>query len=154
MRNLDLFRGNDFFPNVRTWRPLLQEIDQLFNTVATPNHLQNAGNSLAHHDVDETSDHYILSFDVPGIAKENLDIQIIGNQISIKGERKNSYKEANGIKEAKRTFERTVTLPTDLKADAVEAHYENGVLSLFVPKAEEAKPRKVQISESKDASTH
>lgn len=100
-------------------------------------------------EVQETATHYVLTFDTPGVAKKDLQIEVHGNEISVRGERQNEGK-SNGFTE--RTygkFHRTFTLPIDLDLEKIEAHYEDGVLTVAVPKAESAKPRTIKIGEGK-----
>jgi HSP20 family protein len=101
-------------------------------------------------DVNETKDHYLVSFDMPGVKKEDIKIEIQGNQLVISGERQREVKEENGEATLHHErmygrFERTFTLPATIAADKIEAHYENGVLNVGLPKAETAKGRTIQI---------
>lgn len=104
-------------------------------------------------DVEETEQHYIMSFDLPGIKKEDINIEVHENQITISGERKQAYKRNTGSTSYKERaygkFVRTFAIPQSVDTEKVEAHYENGVLVLALPKAEMAKSRKVQIQEGK-----
>lgn len=136
-----LFLENEL-PMLRSWRPLLREIDDLFNSFAISDQgSQWKGLSLGQ--IDEEQDHFVASFDMPGIGKENIDIELVGKHLRVRGERK------VGKNGEQRVIERTVLLPDSIKIDAVEAAYENGVLRVFVPKAEEVKPKKIEISEGK-----
>jgi len=87
-------------------------------------------------EVDETDTHYVLSLDVPGVAKDDLDIEVENDRLVITGERK-------GFRAAK--FTRAFTLPAGIKAEALEASHENGVLRVLVPKEAEAKKTKIKI---------
>ncbi len=101
-------------------------------------------------DVTETKDHYILGLDMPGVKKEDIKIEMQGNKLILSGERQHEWKEKNGETTLRheRTygkFERTFTLPVAIAAEKIEAHYENGVLNVAIPKAETAKSRTIQI---------
>lgn len=101
-------------------------------------------------DVNETKDLYLVSFDMPGVKKEDIKIEVQGNQLVISGERQREVKEENGEATLHHErmygrFERTFTLPATIAADKIEAHYENGVLNVALPKAEAAKGRAIQI---------
>jgi HSP20 family protein len=103
-------------------------------------------------DVDESDNEYIVSADLPGMKKEDISVECIGNQLTISAERK--YESTEGRKQERRerfygTFQRSFTLPTGIDADRIQASYEGGVLIVHVPKAEQAKPRKISISEGK-----
>jgi len=101
-------------------------------------------------DVNETKDHYLVSFDMPGVKKEDIKIEVQGNELVISGERQREAKEQDGEAVLRHErmygkFERTFTLPTTIAAEKIEAHYENGVLNVALPKAEAAKSRTIQI---------
>jgi HSP20 family protein len=106
-------------------------------------------------DVNETKDHFLVSFDVPGVKKEDIKIEIQGNQLIISGERHYEMKEEKGEEALRRErsygkFERTFVLPATISADKIEAHYENGVLNVALPKADAAKARTIQIQTDQD----
>jgi len=101
-------------------------------------------------DVKETADAYILKADMPGIRKEDLDIQLAGNRLSISGRR-----EAEGVREGERyysqersygTFNRTFSLPEEVQPGQVTADLREGVLHLTVPKSPEIRPQKITIN--------
>lgn len=101
-------------------------------------------------DVNETNDHYMVSFDMPGVKKEDIKIEVQGNQLVIAGERQRELKAEAGEATLRHErlygkFERTFALPATINADKIEAQYENGVLSVALPKAEAAKGRTIQI---------
>lgn len=92
----------------------------------------------------------MVSFDMPGVKKEDIKIEVHGNQLVISGERQREVKEKDGEATLRHErlhgkFERTFTLPSSINADKIEAHYEDGVLSVVLPKAEAAKGRAIQI---------
>ncbi len=100
-------------------------------------------------DVSETKEEYKIKADLPGISKENVDISMLGNTLTIKGERKESHeeKEHNFYKKeiTYGSFQRQVILPEDIDSDKIKAAYDNGVLELRIPKAERTKSRKISI---------
>ena len=100
-------------------------------------------------DVYETKDDVVVKAALPGIKPEELDVTITGNTLSISGESKeeNEVKDKNYIRQERRygSFSRTVTLPNGLKGDKVDATFENGMLTLKIPKAEEIKPKSIKI---------
>ena len=101
-------------------------------------------------DMTETKDHYVVAFDMPGVKKENIKIEVLGNQLVISGERQRGMKFQDGEASLRHErsygkFERTFALPISINTDKVEAHYEDGVLNVALPKAESAKARTVQI---------
>ena len=98
-------------------------------------------------DVYAEGENYVIEATVPGLAPDAINVTVLGNQVTISGEypaaaegRQYLFRERAGGR-----FERTVTLGTDLDADKVQAHYEHGVLQLVIPKAESARPKRIEI---------
>ncbi len=104
-------------------------------------------------DVSETEDAYIVKASIPGVNPDDIDVTLTDNLLTIKAE----VKEEKEVEEAKYhlrerrfgVFSRSITLPTAVEAEKVEAVYENGVLTLTIPKAEEVKPRKIAVQAHK-----
>lgn len=108
-------------------------------------------------DVDETENQYLLSFDIPGMKKENIKIELKEpNILSVSGERKEeSEKKGKSRYQSEKyygMFERTFTLPSAIKPDQIEAHYNDGVLHVVVPKIEASKSKLIKIDESRPSS--
>lgn len=99
-------------------------------------------------DVEETDDAYVVEIDLPGVKRDDIDIQLSDRQLTVSGEVKE--KERTGIlrRRTRRVgqFQYSVTLPADVDADKVSAQLDDGVLTVRVPKPEQAKPRRIQIS--------
>jgi len=101
-------------------------------------------------DVYETEDDLVVEASLPGIKPEEVDISVVGNTLTIKGEREeHREKEEEGkyyFREQRYgAFQRSIGLPVEVNADKAEATFENGVLKLSLPKAEEAKPKHIQV---------
>jgi HSP20 family protein len=100
-------------------------------------------------DVVENKDDFIVKASVPGINPDDLDISYADDTLTIKGEitSDNEVKENQYHLRERRfgSFSRSISLPTKIKGDAVEASYQNGVLTLRLPKAEEVKPKRITI---------
>ena len=100
-------------------------------------------------DVIETTDEVRVMMEVPGLEASELDITIDNNVLRVSGEKRaTSSDEGAAWRLTERRygrFERSFVLPRDVRADAVDASYENGVLSVVLPKREEAKPRRIEI---------
>ncbi len=104
-------------------------------------------------DVSENEDGFIVKASIPGVNPEDIDISLTDNVLTIKAE----IREEKEIEDAKYhlkerrfgTFSRAITLPTTVDADKVEAVYENGVLTLTIPKAEAVKPHKIAVQTHK-----
>lgn len=101
-------------------------------------------------DVRSTPDALEIRASLPGVKPEDVDITVENGTLSIRGESRSDVKEGEGeylVREITRgTFTRAITLPTGLEADKAEATFENGVLTLRIPKAEQVKPRQIRIS--------
>jgi len=100
-------------------------------------------------DMYETDDNVIVEAPLPGVKPEEIDIQVSGNVLTIKGERKEEKKEekASYVYQERSFggFCRSVTLPTDVDVDKAEAAFEHGVLTLTLPKSEAVKPKTIKI---------
>jgi HSP20 family protein len=100
-------------------------------------------------DVHETADEIVVSAALPGLKAEDVDITITGQSLSIRGEFKEDEKVERGqyLYRERRfgTFQRQLQLPVRVQSDAATATFEDGVLTLSIPKAEEVKPRQIQI---------
>jgi HSP20 family protein len=98
-------------------------------------------------DVEEQADAYVVEIELPGVKREDLDIEVAGRRVSVRGERK--AKERLGIlRRRERTvgrFHYEVTLPGDVDDDAVQAHLDEGVLTVRLPKPEHERPRRIEI---------
>ncbi len=101
-------------------------------------------------DVYERDDAYEIKTELPGMDKEDIDVSITGDTVTISGERKSeeSKKGENYLRSemAYGKFYRQVTLPTELDSAKAKARYENGMLTIEVPKTEGAKAKKVEIN--------
>ncbi len=103
-------------------------------------------------DVKETKDNFVFAFDIPGISKDDISIDIKGNQLTVSGERNHEEKledeQVYRIERSYGKFSRSFELPDGVDFDQVQAGYENGVLKIAVPKGEVGKTRKVKIGDS------
>ena len=161
MTALDFWRGDRPRVISDSWSSLSREVDRMFHdmdrffnlpNLASPSML--TGGEMNFNpavDTQETEDSYLLSFDIPGIKKNEIDIQLVGNQLVVSGERKQEIDETErgrwnrGRLYGK--FQRNFILPEGTQTDRIEARYENGVLELVIPKSEQAKPKKIAIAE-------
>jgi len=100
-------------------------------------------------DMYETDQDVVIKSSVPGVKAEDLDITITGDRLTIKGETKTEEKieKANYIRQERRygAFCRSLTFPTTIVAEKAKAEFENGVLTLTLPKAEEVKPKTIKV---------
>ena len=103
-------------------------------------------------DIYEDKDNVVVKAEVPGMKREEIEVSLHDGTLSISGERKSEgkYEDAETYR-AERflgKFQRTVTLPTPVSADKVKAQYKDGILTVTLPKTEEAKPKHIDVSVS------
>jgi HSP20 family protein len=100
-------------------------------------------------DMYETEDSVVVTTSLPGVNPEDIDITITGNVLTIKGETnvEKKVEEGDYLRQERRSgaFQRSVVLPETVLADQTEATYEKGVLTLSIPKTEEAKPKTIKV---------
>ncbi|KYG66402.1 hypothetical protein AZI86_04950 [Bdellovibrio bacteriovorus] len=105
-------------------------------------------------DVSESAEHYLMTVDLPGFKKDDIKIEMNDNVLTISGERRrettvDEEKKTHRFERSYGSFTRSFSLPTTVSGDKIEANYEDGVLSLYLPKTPVAKARTIQI-ESKN----
>jgi HSP20 family protein len=136
---------------LREMMQLQNAVDRLFESELAstmPLWRQSATAWMLPLDVIETEDEFIVKASIPGINPDELDISLTDNVLTIKGEIK--VEEAEDVRYHLRErrfgmFQRSISLPVPVDSDKVEAMYENGVLTLHIPKAEEVKPKHISI---------
>ncbi|MGF1485307.1 MAG: Hsp20/alpha crystallin family protein [Opitutales bacterium] len=121
--------------------PLFGELDRFFNAAFANTPRANNGHNHSAVRFNEDDTGYTLSVDLPGVTKENVDLNIKNGVLAI--EAKRIYKGENS--EARTVFARTVKLPEGADTENASAKLENGVLELTFPKEESRKPRKLAI---------
>lgn len=142
------------------WRPLgevdsfRREMDRMFEDFfgKEPNAGESSLSWYPSVDIKETKDEFVLMAEVPGMSKDDIKINISENTLTIKGEKKEEKKEDDHnyhrVERRYGTFQRSFTLPTQIKGDKVKAAYKDGVLTITMPKKEEVKPKEIPISVS------
>jgi HSP20 family protein len=96
----------------------------------------------------QQGDDFIAVLEVPGVGKDNLAIEAKENTIRISGRKAIDYGEDTSVHRRERlsgVFDRTIALPIDINPESVRAEYHDGVLALFIPRAEHEKPRTIKI---------
>src|SRR4029450_3804150 len=100
-------------------------------------------------DISERKDAYLVTVELPGLKSEDLDITMEDGLLTIKGERQftseSSEQQFHRVERRYGAFRRAITLPAHVTAEGIQASFEDGVLQILVPKAEEAKPKRVQV---------
>ena len=124
---------------------LARELDSVFGGISGSNDLWSPPV-----DVEETGDELILTAELPGMKHEDIDIELEDGVLTIQGEKKEERKDegTQGLLYERRwgSFTRKFTLPRAVDAGNIKANYENGILTISIPKAEEAKGRKIEIT--------
>jgi HSP20 family protein len=145
-------------PEASVWAPFRQlselrsEIDRLFESplhALASSSQQFLSGWAPVVDIHEERDHLMLRAELPGVKKEDLDISLHGDVLTISGERREEKEfEQAQVYRSERflgKFQRSFTLPVSVAADKVDANYRDGVLTVRLPKAEEAKPKQITI---------
>jgi HSP20 family protein len=132
---------------------LRRAVDRLFDEDfyrVTPADAQNASQQLLPLDVTTTKDALVVEAALPGVRPDAVDITVENGTLTITGESVSEQTEEGSshlVREIRRgQFSRSVSLPNGLEPDKAEATFENGVLRLRIPKAEQLKPRQIKIS--------
>jgi HSP20 family protein len=101
----------------------------------------------------ETDEALHVEAELPGFKMSDLDLQVVGNQLTIRGERKPAEENDKLVYHRQERvaghFERTLRLPVEIDAAKVEASFQDGVLTVTLPKAAAAKPRKIEVRQAK-----
>lgn len=139
---------NRYEANPSDLRRAQTELDSWFNSFFGNSETLHAG-QWPKADIYEDTEGVTLRFEVPGLSAEHIKVQVNDNTLTVAGERKleNEEKRANyrRIEGVYGAFERSFALPQNLDTEKLNATYRNGMLQVFVPRSERAKPRSVQI---------
>ena len=141
--------------NLTRWEPmremmtLREAMDRLFDDAFTRPLSLRGVSSVPAIDMYQTNDKVVVKATLPGLKAEDVEISVTGETLTLRGE----YKQENEQKDARYhireqrygSFERSLLLPTDVKADKARADFENGVLTVTMPIAEEVKPKSITI---------
>lgn len=100
-------------------------------------------------DVYEEKDNFVVKAELPGMKKEDINVSLHDGDLIISGERKTETKgEGTEVYRAERyfgKFQRTVSLPATVNTNGVRAEYKDGILTVTLPKSEEAKPKQIEV---------
>lgn len=100
-------------------------------------------------DLYQSNDNVVAVVELPGMRKEDIEISLHDQVLTISGERKQETPESDNAERSERyigKFRRSVTLPVRVEGSKVSATYQDGILTVTLPKAEEAKPRQIQVN--------
>ena len=146
---------------MRRWEPtgisrLRDEMDRLFQDFMRPlwaerEEAEIPGYRMPAVDLAETNDEYMLKAELPGVSKENLNVEVMPDMISIKAEISEERETGKGSfhrrERVYNSFRRVIPLPTEVKAEEAKANFKDGLLEIHLPKAQpsQAKPVKVEV---------
>src|ERR1700732_4864459 len=137
--------------------PSLQDqVNRLFESNFTRNHSGQADLATWAPAVDiyETENELVVKADLPDVPEKDIDVRVENNTLTIHGERKfeNDVHQDNylRVERAYGTFTRSFSLPNTVNTEGIRAEYQNGVLSVRMPKREETKPKQIKISVSEN----
>ena len=131
--------------------PFSSEINRLFDTIFDPAANANRGQQRWSPAMDlvEAEDHFLLKADLPGLGEDDVAIEVQDNVLTVSGERKAEHESRKEgyyrIERASGSFQRSLTLPEGVNAQAIEASFDKGVLEVRIPKPQERKPRRISI---------
>lgn len=130
----------------REFESLTGQMNQLFESAFGRSGL--AGGWAPAVDVEETDDAYVVEAELPGVNRDDVQVEVSGGVLTLTGEFKERERVGILRRRTRRTgrFEFRTTLPTAVDSDAISASLHDGVLTVTVPKAAEAKPRRVEIT--------
>jgi HSP20 family protein len=140
------------WPSLNRWAHLRDDLDTLlelpfWNTAGRQSQLFSGWTPAL--DLYQNNDNIVAVVELPGMRKEDIEISLQDGMLTISGERKEEYGKEDGATRSERStgkFRRSITLPTRVDANKVNATYKDGILTVTLPKAEEAKPKQIQIN--------
>lgn len=128
------------------------DLENIFNQVFGPA-VQNSTKFTPSGDVVETEANYLITLELPGVRLEDIAVEFVDDVLKVSGEKKiacdDDAKACHCSERRGGEFERLFRFPTDVDSDKVEAHFENGLLKITLPKAAKVLPRKVEIKGGK-----
>jgi HSP20 family protein len=136
--------GNDFEGVNERIRSML---DQLFADSSWTSIAGEAAAWVPDVDVEEQDDAYVLEAELPGVDRKDVNVELVGNELTVTGELKERERKGVLRRRMRRVgrFELHVVLPDRVDADGIQAELENGVLTVRIPKAETAQRRRIEV---------
>ncbi len=142
----DPFRDLDLFEGWGRWREpfrLTRLLDDMFTECGQ------GGALMPAMDVTESDDQYVITLEVPGVAKDDVTVEVHENLMTIRGEKKSEREEeqekSRWVERRYGSFSRSFTLPSNADPERVKAAFKDGVLTIEITKAEESKPKVISI---------
>ena len=143
-------RYNDRWDPFRDLDSIQGELNRLFGRTYGGGELGSGGSSwMPPIDVRERKDRFVVSVELPGVEPDDVDVSVEDSTLSIRGERRfyeeTDEDEFHRVERRFGAFSRGLTLPQTADPNGIEASFDKGVLTITVPKAEQAKPKKISI---------
>jgi HSP20 family protein len=130
-------------------QPFSRDVDRLFDAFFGPTDREQGRRWVPPVDLVEAEDHFVLKADLPGLSEADVSIEVQDGTLTISGERSAEHESHERgwyrIERSFGSFNRSLTLPDGVDADAISARFDRGVLEVRIPKPEERKPRRVEI---------
>jgi HSP20 family protein len=129
---------------------LRQMLDQTFGGFGLSNLMGEPAGWAPNVDIEEQDNAYVVEAELPGVKREDVNIELVGRELMITGEIKEKEREGVLRRRTRRTgrFEYRVRLPDEVDADGIDANLSDGLLSVRVPKAERAQRRRIELKAS------
>ncbi|OFZ02879.1 MAG: hypothetical protein A2070_14350 [Bdellovibrionales bacterium GWC1_52_8] len=150
----DIWRREAAWNPVREISRLQRTLDRMFGDFMSPYEQSFGEDPLVFSppcNLEETDKHFLFSFDLPGVSKDNVKIEVKDNQLIVSGERQEEETREKSARHATErfygSFQRIFSLPSAVDAEKVQANYKDGVLRVALPKAAESKSKPIQITE-------
>jgi HSP20 family protein len=140
------------WPSLDRWAGLRNDLDTLLELpfwAASGRQSQLFSGWTPALDLFQNNDNVVAVVELPGLRKEDIEISLHDGTLTISGERKEEAAQTEGATRTERftgKFRRSITLPTQVDVNKVSATYKDGILTVTLPKAEEAKPKQIQIN--------
>jgi HSP20 family protein len=139
---------------LQRWEPfreleqLQEHMDRLMQGAWSPAGGGNGGTWMPITDIEETDDAWVIEAELPGVDRKDVNVEMRDSELIISGEIKERQRKGVLRRQTRKTgeFEYRVTLPGDSDAEHIEANLHDGVLTVRVPKTEQAKPRRIEIN--------
>ncbi|MBN2532697.1 MAG: Hsp20/alpha crystallin family protein [Spirochaetales bacterium] len=145
------WKNRDLYDPWADFKQLQNEINELFDIDRVPTSKGLYDRSIALPvDVIETANDIIVTCELPGLTEKDMDVSITSNVLTIKGTKKDEREEKKGKFYRKESwsgsFQRTISLPGSVNAENIKADFNNGILTITLPKKEEAKPKQITVN--------
>lgn len=144
---ISLWSGSGLRPLVELRREMDRLFDEFWSVPTMDRQLRDEFQFMPAFKVEEEQGHYVIMVETPGVSRDELSVEVIDNQIVVSGERRQeNKKDESGSEQRFERFQRSFVLPSGIDSGRIEAQYQDGMLKLTVPKAESARPRRIEIA--------